>query len=81
MGTREIVFRIKAGGVAPDVHIAFKSTSETYGGFTPGRVVYGKTPKMPIGTVDNPKFNDFGNHGNEPPTLKDLVVRIQKIQK
>ena len=39
-----------------------------YDGFTPGQRVFGRAPKMPIGTVGNPNFSDFTNRNDCPST-------------
>ena len=35
--------------------------AQQLGGFTPGNMVSGGTPKMPIGAVGSPHFEDFLN--------------------
>ena len=37
------------------------SQAHQYDGFTPGKRVFGRTPKLPIGAVGNPDFTDFAN--------------------
>ena len=52
-----------------------------FGGFAPGRRVFGRTPKMPIGAAGNPHFDDFMNQ-KEAPAAKThhLLGAIQKIR-
>ena len=44
------------------------SHAQQYDGFTTDRRVFGRTPEMPIGTVDNPSWVDFTNHTNHTVT-------------
>ena len=53
-----------------------------YDGFTPGQRVFGRTPKLPIGTVSNPNFTDFTNPIAAPTTKSlSLVNTIFHIRK
>ena len=47
-------------------------------GFTPRRRVFGRTPKIPIGTVDNPLCKDFKNPKNTPATQAHQVLAKQR---
>ena len=38
--------------------LRLNSKVQQYGGFTLGQRVFGRTPKLPIGTVGNPNFSD-----------------------
>ena len=52
-----------------------------YGGFTPGRRVFGRTPKLAIGAGDNPFFGDFINPLEEPTAkTHNLISIIFKIR-
>ena len=42
---------------------------QQYDGFTPGRRVFGRTPKMPIEAACNPNFRDFADR-KDPPSTK-----------
>ena len=37
------------------------SQAQQFDGLTPGHIVFGVTPIMPIGTVGDPHFEDFMN--------------------
>ena len=52
-----------------------------FGGFAPGKRVFGRTPRMPIGTIGNPYFEDFTNP-KEAHTAKThgLIGLIHKIR-
>ena len=49
------------------------SQVQQYDGFTPGQRVFGRAPKLPIGTVGNPNFSDFMKPVT-PPTAKTLSL-------
>ena len=52
-----------------------------FGGFTPGRKVFGWTPEMPIGAVGSPHFEDFMSPVEAPNTKTHHLIRgIQQIR-
>ena len=52
-----------------------------FGGFTPGKRVSGRTPKMPIDKVGNPHFGDFTNPVEASSTkTHHLIGVIQQIR-
>ena len=52
-----------------------------FGGFTPWKVIFGRAPKMPIGPVGNPHFEDFTNPAEASTTkTHHLIGIIQKIR-
>ena len=53
---------------SPMTMMHLNSQVRQYGGFTPGQRVFGRTPKLPIGTIDNPFFWDFTNPADAPTT-------------
>ena len=46
------------------------------GGFALGRRVFGPSPKMPIGAVDNPHFSDAANPTESPTTKTHRLLGI-----
>ena len=56
--------------------IRLDSEARQYGGFAPARRVFGRSPKLPIGYVDNPHFKDF-TYRNDPPCNKDAECVIK----
>ena len=46
------------------------SQVQQYDGFTPGQRVFGRTPKLPIGTAGNPNFSDFMKPVTAPTTKR-----------
>ena len=57
------------------------SQVEQFGGFTHGQSVFGRTPKMPIGAVGNPHFEDYTNPVGEPTAeTHHLLGAIQQIR-
>ena len=42
------------------------SQVQKYGGFAHGRRIFGRAPKLPIGTAGNPFFGDFTNPAGAP---------------
>ena len=61
--------------------VRLNSQVQQFGGFNSGRRVFGRTPKMPIGTIGNPFFEDFTNP-LEAPTSKvhGLLSSVRKIR-
>merc|ERR1712112_176904 len=58
------------------------SQVQLYDGFTPGKRVFGRTPKLPIGTVGNPNFPDFMKPVTAPTTKTlSLLNTIFKYEK
>ena len=57
------------------------SQSRQYGGFPSWGRVFGRTPKLPIGAVSNPNFNDF-MYQNEPQAVQtqNASVRLMPVQ-
>ena len=49
------------GGFSAMTMMHLNSHVRQFGGFTPGQRVFGRAPKMPIGAVGNPHFDDFTN--------------------
>ena len=57
------------------------SQVQQYDGFTPGQRVFGRTPKLPIGSIDNPFFGDFTNPAEAPATkTQNLTSAIYEIR-
>ena len=57
------------------------SQVQHYDGFTPGQRVFGRTPKLPIGTIDNPFFEDFMNPVDAPAAkTQNLISTIYEIR-
>ena len=52
------------------------SQVQQFGGFTPGRRVFGGAPKLPIGTVGNSNFNDCMNPKTAPKTKSMSLLRV-----
>ena len=69
------------GEFAAMTTMRLNSQVRQFGGFAPGRRVFGRTPKMPIGAAGNPHFDDFMNQ-KEAPAAKThhLLGAIQKIR-
>ena len=62
--------------------LRLNSQLQQYDGFTPGQRVFGGTPKLPIGTVDNPNFNDCMNPKTAPTTKSmSLLHTIFQIRR
>ena len=52
-----------------------------FGGFAPGQRVFGRTPKIPIGAIGNPHFEDFTNPEDSPTTqTHQLIDVLRKIR-
>ena len=57
------------------------SQVQQYGGFTPWERVFGRAPKLPIGAVGNPFFEDFMNSSDAPTTkTHNLISALFKIR-
>ena len=58
------------------------SHAQQFGGAAPGRRVFGTTPRMPIGAVGNPHFED-SMHPKEAPDAKThhFLGEVQKYDK
>ena len=68
-------------GDPPNFRGAYAFAISTYGGFTHGRRVSGRTPELPIGAVDNPFFDDFMNHADAPVAkTQNLISMIHDIR-
>ena len=53
-----------------------------YDGFTPGRRVFGRSPKLPIGAAGGPHFRDFTTLSDSPLTqTRVALVQFREIQK
>ena len=49
-----------------------------YDGFTTGRSVFGRTPKLPTGPADIPNFRDFTDPDGSPVTqTHDALVKLR----
>ena len=53
--------------------LRLNSQVQQYDGFTPGKRVFGGAPKLPIGTLGNPNFNDCVNP-KTAPTAKSMSL-------
>ena len=61
--------------------IHLNSQVRQFSGFAPGKRVFGRTPKMPIGANGNPHFGDFTNPGDSPTSETQwLIGVIHKIR-
>ena len=57
------------------------SQVQQYDGFTPAQLVFGRTPKLPIGTIGNPFFEDFMNPAEAPTAeTQNLIPAIYEIR-
>ena len=55
------------------------SQVQQFGGFTPGKRVFGGNPKMPIGTAGDPHFEDFTNAKEDQATENASFARGNSI--
>ena len=55
-------------GFAEMTTMRLNSQVRQFFGFTPGRRVFGRAPKIPIGDVGSPNFEDFTNPVEAPTT-------------
>ena len=54
---------------------------QQFGCYTPGKRVYGRTPEMPIATVDNTFYNDFMNPKDSPfAQTHQAIAKLREIQ-
>ena len=57
------------------------SQVQPYGGFTPGRRVFGRTPQLPIGPICNPFLGYFMNLAGAPTAKRrNLISAIYEIR-
>ena len=49
-----------------------------FGGFAPGKRVFGRTPKMPIWDIGNPFFEDFTNPVEAPATTAHGLLSVMR---
>ena len=60
---------------------ALKSQVRQFAGFAPGKRVFGRTPKIHIGEIGNPHFDDFANPKDAPTSkTQGLIGVIRKIR-
>ena len=69
-------------GYAAITMLQLNSQVQEYDGFTPVRRVSGRAPKMAIGSVDNPFFNDFTNPEDSPVAqTHQVLAKLRDIRK
>ena len=60
----------------------FNSPAHQCDGFTPGRRVFGRTPKMPIGAAGNPFYNESMNPADSlVARARRVLAELREIQK
>ena len=63
---------------APMCMVDVNSQFRRYGGYTPGRRVVGKAPKLLTGAVCNTHFRNFTNRSEYPVTqTRDVLVKFR----
>ena len=54
---------------------------QQYDGFTPGRRVFGRAPKLPVGAVGSPHFSYFTNLNDSTVTeTNGAMAKLREIQ-
>ena len=73
---------VNTGGYAPICIRCLYSRIRQYGGFTAGRRVFGRAPKLPISTVGNPHLKDAIYHNGSPVIQqKNALSKLKGVQK